>query len=263
MEHPEENTRHNIHEQIFKKKWYDLFEFKKMGDEKQMISHLSFLDSRRMLKNEIVVLYRTADLKVIHVNSTVEKILGYTPEEYMEKGLFFKRGNTNKQPDFILKLIQYLNHFRALATSPAVTYINAYSGGVIHQHKDGSSRKFVGVYNIEKHQSNILPEIELCILNEATELFKDDSFWCYLQKRIEDKSYTRLYHNDKIDKHFVSKREKEILQLVGEGKLSKEIATTLNISLETVSQHRKNMIKRINAKDSSSLIQICKLCDVL
>jgi len=42
-----------------------------------------------------------------------------------------------------------------------------------------------------------------------------------------------------------SNREKEILQLIGEGKSSQEIAETLFIEKSTVDSHRKNMSKKI------------------
>lgn len=55
-------------------------------------------------------------------------------------------------------------------------------------------------------------------------------------------------------KDVLSKREKEVLQLIIEGKANKEIAELLNISKLTVDKHRKNMILRNGFKNSSELI---------
>ncbi|MBP6585744.1 MAG: response regulator transcription factor, partial [Flavobacterium sp.] len=54
--------------------------------------------------------------------------------------------------------------------------------------------------------------------------------------------------HDSITKEeiILSNREKEILQLIGEGKTSNEIATSLFISKTTVDSHRKNIMKKIN-----------------
>jgi hypothetical protein len=49
-----------------------------------------------------------------------------------------------------------------------------------------------------------------------------------------------------ISKEILTKREKEILNLLIEGKLSKEISDILNISKETVDKHRKNMLRKTN-----------------
>lgn len=54
----------------------------------------------------------------------------------------------------------------------------------------------------------------------------------------------------------ITKREKEILMMIMDGKLNKEIAHKLNISKETVDKHRKNMIKKNNCSNSGELIAI-------
>ncbi len=52
----------------------------------------------------------------------------------------------------------------------------------------------------------------------------------------------------------LSKREKEILILLIEGKLSKEIGDILNISKQTVDTHRKNMLRRNGLSNTGELI---------
>lgn len=53
----------------------------------------------------------------------------------------------------------------------------------------------------------------------------------------------------------LSKREKEVLHLIGEGKTSQEIATYLFISKTTVDSHRKNIIQKINIHGKTDLIR--------
>lgn len=54
---------------------------------------------------------------------------------------------------------------------------------------------------------------------------------------------------------FFSSREKEILQLIAEGKSSQEIAETLFIGKSTVDSHRKNMSKKIKTIGKNDLIK--------
>ena len=49
-------------------------------------------------------------------------------------------------------------------------------------------------------------------------------------------------------------REREILQLVAEGKSSKEIAATLNLSVYTVETHRANILEKLKLKSLPELI---------
>ena len=44
----------------------------------------------------------------------------------------------------------------------------------------------------------------------------------------------------------LTKREKEILLLIRQGFLSKEIASKLNLSIYTVNNHRKNILAKLN-----------------
>jgi DNA-binding NarL/FixJ family response regulator len=50
-----------------------------------------------------------------------------------------------------------------------------------------------------------------------------------------------------------SKREREILLLVGNGGTSKEIALHLFLSLKTVERHRENIMKKLNATNAATL----------
>jgi two-component system response regulator NreC len=52
----------------------------------------------------------------------------------------------------------------------------------------------------------------------------------------------------------LSGREREILQLVAEGKSSKEIAGMLNLSIYTVETHRSNLMQKLNLKGIPELI---------
>lgn len=49
-------------------------------------------------------------------------------------------------------------------------------------------------------------------------------------------------------------REREILQLLAEGKSNKDVATFLNLSLYTVETHRSNMLQKLNLHSVPELI---------
>ena len=57
-----------------------------------------------------------------------------------------------------------------------------------------------------------------------------------------------------VSNEFLSKREKQVLALLIEGKLSKEISCILGISKQTVDKHRKNMICKNNLSNTAELI---------
>ena len=58
-----------------------------------------------------------------------------------------------------------------------------------------------------------------------------------------------------IGKFRLSKQEKEIIKLIIDGKTSNQIASLLNISKTTVDTHRKNINRKLEISNSSSLIK--------
>lgn len=48
-------------------------------------------------------------------------------------------------------------------------------------------------------------------------------------------------------------REREILQLIAEGKTAKEIANVLNVSISTINTHRQQIMRKLNIKNAVEL----------
>jgi DNA-binding CsgD family transcriptional regulator len=63
------------------------------------------------------------------------------------------------------------------------------------------------------------------------------------------------------DKEFIeegqrlSERQREVLQLLTEGKSMKQVAHTLNVSKETVAFHKYRIREILNAKNDAELVQ--------
>ncbi len=57
-------------------------------------------------------------------------------------------------------------------------------------------------------------------------------------------------------KLLLTKREKEILELIVKGKSNKDIAALLFISKDTVSVHRKNLMRKLHVQNASALLKV-------
>lgn len=53
----------------------------------------------------------------------------------------------------------------------------------------------------------------------------------------------------------LSRREQEVLQLLAEGKSTKDIAFTLNLCLKTVETHRQNIMKKLDLRSVAQLVK--------
>jgi DNA-binding NarL/FixJ family response regulator len=60
---------------------------------------------------------------------------------------------------------------------------------------------------------------------------------------------------DEKPRHRVTSRESEIIQLLSEGKSSKEVAVLLNISVKTVETHRANIMRKLELHTVSELVR--------
>jgi DNA-binding NarL/FixJ family response regulator len=64
--------------------------------------------------------------------------------------------------------------------------------------------------------------------------------------------YTAGESDDELDK--LTSREKQVLQLIAQGKSNKEIAALLDLSVNTVSVHRANLMEKMNIHRTAELV---------
>jgi len=67
--------------------------------------------------------------------------------------------------------------------------------------------------------------------------------------------YSHNGRNGKEDKPSLTDRERQVLQLIVEGKSNKEIALSLGISPKTVSVHRTNIMSKLGVQNTVELIR--------
>jgi two-component system, NarL family, response regulator NreC len=82
----------------------------------------------------------------------------------------------------------------------------------------------------------------------------------FFTSRISEIVFARYIQGKKTvegapEKSRITDREREIVQLLAEGKTSKEIATMLGISVRTVETHRAAIMKKLGLKSFSELIR--------
>jgi len=82
------------------------------------------------------------------------------------------------------------------------------------------------------------------------------SFFSPAVSRLLVEDYVRRLQDKDIEDSYelLTSREREILQLVAEGKSNKDIANMLNLSLYTVETHRSNILEKLNLHSVPELI---------
>jgi len=77
----------------------------------------------------------------------------------------------------------------------------------------------------------------------------------FLTQTISRTIVQAFVRNNDLPELPISDRERQVLQLVAEGKTNKEIATLLGISVKTAESHRSNMMDKLNIHDTAGLVR--------
>lgn len=172
--------------------------------------------------------------KCTYFCSSIHKITGYHSHDYLYKGVVFFK--TLIHPEdysfFISELMTFIFHARG-AVDHSITGDNIKDFSCRIRHKNGYWIR-IALYvlyidrSFDDHQNHIIGIVRK-------------------QKYAEGSKDDPAGH--------ITKREKEVLQLIGNGDSSKIIADKLNISETTAISHRKNLIQKLHAKNTAELIK--------
>ena len=85
----------------------------------------------------------------------------------------------------------------------------------------------------------------------------------YICREIKDTISDMIFSKNLFhDAQTLSMREIEIIQLIKEGHSSKEIAANLSLSVRTIEVHRRNILKKLDLKNTASLINYINNTDL-
>ena len=201
-----------------------------------------------------------ATRKYIHVQESCFNLFGYSKNWFMESGLteFLK---TWHPADFeIINEKIFSDNMEFLKTIPPerfADYIFSYNYRVLNP--NGEFVNTLQRFSYIPNNSSRLPAGMVGVAFDITH-FKNDTT---IVHTIEESKW----HNNQLVNKLVFKkihavnevplitnREKEILMYLATGLSSKQIADKLKISINTISNHRKNMLSKTNCKSSAELI---------
>jgi two-component system, NarL family, response regulator NreC len=87
-------------------------------------------------------------------------------------------------------------------------------------------------------------------------VIQDKAFFSPAVSRLLVEDYVRQLQDKDIEDSYdlLTPRERELLQLIAEGKSNKDVANMLNLSLYTVETHRGNIMEKLNLHSVPELI---------
>lgn len=77
----------------------------------------------------------------------------------------------------------------------------------------------------------------------------------YLSPDVSNVNLESYVASGDVREPYLRDRERQVLQLIAEGKTTKEIATLLEISIKTAESHRMNIMERLDIHDTAGLVR--------
>ena len=199
--------------------------------------------------------YNRTNSRFTHVSYSFRKILGYNQNNILTNGKFATK---IIHPRDVHILNEYLN------VDPTINNLNHYSNRHIIKRTKCRARhskmywKYFIIFSIDYWNSNTntIDKIGL-IADERTkphqQIVSGNRDHFPINTFISERN---LYsQGSKENNVMISPRESEILELISDGIIAREIATKLNICLSTVITHRKNLISKFHVHNTAELIK--------
>jgi two-component system, NarL family, response regulator NreC len=94
------------------------------------------------------------------------------------------------------------------------------------------------------------------LINAVIAVSEGKAFFSPAISRMLMEDYLRQMRDRKVEDSYelLTTREREVLQLLAEGRSNKEVASVLNLSLYTVETHRANILQKLNLHNQAELI---------
>lgn len=201
--------------------------------------------------------YHCVEHRFTHVSTSFKLILGYNEQNILNNGNFTSKIVHPQDKDVIMECLKSSFNSKTKSIQGSVNnqfskvkcrarHIRGYWKYFIiyaldYRNETSSSNNKIGVIVDERIKSNHDNEIKNTDDQDGKNTHSDYPN-ITLQKSI---------HATKS----LSPRENEVLELIGNGFLSKEIAGKLHISDSTVVTHRKNLITKLNVRNTAELIK--------
>ncbi|MEJ7588791.1 MAG: LuxR C-terminal-related transcriptional regulator [Ferruginibacter sp.] len=187
------------------------------------------------------------------VSKEVKDVIGYNPSEF---NIFFmnERIHPNDLPYFLTFGNKMIEFFSQLPIEKLMKYKVRHD--VRYRKKNGDYARILYQGVIIEHDENGRFLRSLGVHTDITYLKKEGKPVLSFIGMDGESSYPDVDLNNKLteSKEDFTTREKQVLKLLIEGKLSKQISSILNISKQTVDTHRKNMLHKKKLNNTGELV---------
>lgn len=220
--------------------------------QKQTLSKLSDMSGSCMFTVDVF------KCRYTFLSKNFADIFGYDPlkiEKIEEQGDYLESRIHPDDRDEMLDIQIGLSQFiYSLPSTERNNYRNNYQFRVLN-----SQNNYV---NVISRQQVLLQDKnqKACIIMGVMDISPDQSPLGHVKCSVLHQNTGQVFTPSTLSGNCIhlTQREKEILSLIREGALSKEIADRLQISIHTVNNHRKNILGKLHVDNAIEAINMAK-----
>jgi DNA-binding CsgD family transcriptional regulator len=97
--------------------------------------------------------------------------------------------------------------------------------------------------------------LALCLYNLSYDTANSDAYYGVI---VNTRTGKVILPNEDEFNNILSEREKDVLRLIKNGKRSKDIASILSISINTVNRHRQNILEKLHVRNA---MEACRIAE--
>jgi DNA-binding CsgD family transcriptional regulator len=226
-----------------------------LADFEPLLKHNPLLEKIFLTADCAVAIFDASKAGYLYVSDSAIQLSGYQVEDFMKGGIEFFILNTHPDdlPGIMVILQKELDSINSLPLEDRLNYKSSY---------DYRTRRIDGSY-IHVLQRNVILQLNeegnmlyMLIIITLMNDFKHDKKLLTNVKGLHNSEpiISQFSGSQIVKESILTRRELEILRLIQQGMTTREIADKLFLSFETVRTHRRNMLEKTNAKNSSKLI---------
>jgi DNA-binding CsgD family transcriptional regulator len=231
------------------------------------LQEMGFFNKDTTYLNAVYGIMDMSNLSFKYIVNT-DVALGIPVESFMQKG--FSQYLDSMVPDSknvssIPTLFKFMTDSIREAPENIRRSFIAYGFGMKHFRPGGQPfQTMVQIFGLEFNEKG-MPTLCFIVDQDIEHLIKSTDNYLGRLNFNNGEFVTTFSSKDPVLKKqdIFSERELDVLKLLLKGYESKQIGEKLFISSNTVDNHRKNMIRKVDARDTTALIQISKQLGIL
>lgn len=217
--------------------------------------HIPFLNTLNAVSNSSISIFDLYKRDHIYLSSRFETTFGWDNEDAKKTGTEYF--DSRVHPDDLIELTESGTYFLRLGLSLPADILRNYKAISDYRvlHAGGYYVRVVEQRFVLEFTPDGTPWLGLCIMDLSP--YADAETPC--RSRLVNIQTGEIFvfppeSRKTINDAAITSREKEILQLIAEGLISKQIADKLYISVNTVNTHRQRIIEKLNVSNTYEAI---------